>query len=493
MKIFNVEQIRALDAFTIRNEPISSLDLMERAATAFVRWFCEQFVNTRPISIFCGKGNNGGDGLAIARILSQKSYSVKVFIIEHSENASDDFTANKMRLKDHTDPITIRSQEDLPTFHANEIFIDALLGSGLSRPVTGILADVIHFFNYAPNKVIAVDIASGLYADKPNDKNDVIVKPHCTVTFQLPKLAFMMPQNAAFVGSWHLVDIGLHQDYIKSTPTSWFYTDKFSAEAKIISRQKFSHKGTFGHALILAGSYGKMGAAVLSGKACLRSGVGLLSMHIPSCGYDIMQISVPEAMVSVDPEQKYLSSLPDLNSYSAIGIGPGIGQGELTEKALETLLETTKVPLVIDADALNILSKNPSFLNNLPRQTILTPHPKEFQRLAGESKNEYQRLELARNFAHKHEVIICLKGANTAVVLNNGDVHFNSTGNPGMATGGTGDVLTGIITALLAQGYSHTDAAILGVYQHGHAGDKAADKKGQSALIASDVIDYLGW
>ena len=493
MKIFSVEQTSALDAYTIQNEPISSLDLMERASTAFVRWFCEQFVNTRPISIFCGKGNNGGDGLAIARLLCQKSYCVKVFIIEHSENSSEDFQANQLRLKNHLDATIIRSREDLPSFHANEIFIDALLGSGLSRPATGILADVINFLNYAPNKVISVDIASGLYIDKQNDTDDAIVKPHCTVSFQLPKLAFMMPQNAAFVGNWHIVDIGLNEEYIKSTPTSFYYSDKFSAEAKVTPRQKFSHKGTFGHALIFAGSYGKMGAAVLSGRACLRSGVGLLSIHIPACGYDIMQISVPEAMVTVDPEFKYLSTPPDLESYSAIGIGPGIGQDDFTVKMLEELIKKIKAPLIIDADALNILSQNPSLLDKLPKETILTPHPKEFQRLAGKSDNEYHRLELARNFAKKHNVIICLKGANTAVVLSNGDVHFNSTGNAGMATGGTGDVLTGIITALLAQGYSPSTAAILGVYEHGLAGDKAAEKKGQSALIASDVIDCLGW
>ncbi|TDE16221.1 NAD(P)H-hydrate dehydratase [Dyadobacter psychrotolerans] len=493
MKIFKTEQIRQADAYTIANAPISSLDLMERASNTFVRWFCNQFVNTRPIGIFCGKGNNGGDGLAIARLLSEKAYQVKVYIVEHSEDASEDFHANFIRLENHLTSFKIHSEVDLPQIPANMVIIDAMLGSGLSRAATGILAEVIQKLNDAPNKIVSVDIASGLYADRQNEKEDAIIKPHCTVSFQFPKLAFMMPQNAEFVGNWFVADIGLSENFISATPTSYFYTDKSEAECKIIPRKKFSHKGTFGHGLILAGSHGKMGAAILSGRACLRSGIGLLSMHIPGCGYEIMQISIPEAMVTVDPDHKHLSKLPQIESYSAIGIGPGVGKEKVTVQLLATLLKQIKTRLLIDADALNILSENPYLLDHLPEKTVLTPHPKEFQRLAGESKNEYERLELARDFAKKHKVIICLKGANTAVVLSNGDVHFNSTGNAGMATGGTGDVLTGIITSLLAQGYEPEDAAILGVYQHGLAGDKASEIKGQSAMIASDVIDKLGW
>ncbi|NIJ52059.1 NAD(P)H-hydrate dehydratase [Dyadobacter arcticus] len=493
MKILNVSQIRELDAYTIKHEPVSSLDLMERASNAFAGWFTNQFVNTRPVHIFCGKGNNGGDGLAIARILSIKSYDVRVTIIDYTSNASEDFQSNLLRLKDHLQPIHLQSMEDFPGIPANVVCIDALLGSGLSRPVEGILAEVIIKLNGLPNKLVSIDIASGLYADQPNQKEDIIIEPDFTVAFQVPKLAFMLPQNAKFTGDWHLVNIGLSQEYIEKTETPYHYTEKSDAETIIRPRDKFSHKGTFGHALLIAGSYGKMGAAVLSGKACLRSGVGLLTMHLPSCGNDIIQISIPEAMALTDSDAKFITELPDLETYSAIGIGPGIGQNIMTAKMLETLLETAKVSVILDADALNLLSQNRALYDKLPENTILTPHPKEFQRLAGDSINEYDRLEIGRDFALKYKVIICLKGANTAVILPNGDVHFNSTGNPGMATGGTGDVLTGIITSLLAQKYSPAEAAILGVYQHGSAGDRAAEKKGQSALIASDVVDYLGW
>jgi hydroxyethylthiazole kinase-like uncharacterized protein yjeF len=493
MKIFNVEQIRSTDAATIQNEPISSLELMERASNAFVRWFCNQFVNTRPIRIFCGKGNNGGDGLAIARILSTLSYDVKVYIAEYGAHASTDFQSNLERLKNHLQPESIHHIEDFPTISAHAICIDALLGSGLSRPVDGLLAQMIDTLNKLSNNLVAIDIASGLYVDKTNSKTDAIIEPDFTVSFQLPKLAFMLPQNAQYVGDWHLVDIGLSEEYIEKTATSFYFTDKKAAESIIKPREKFSHKGTYGHALILAGSFGKMGAAVLSGKACLRSGVGLLTMHSPGCGYEITQISIPEAMASIDNHSKYISQLPDLETYSAVGIGPGIGQDKATVKVIGELLENVKVPLIIDADALNILSQNRHLLDKLPKNTVLTPHPKEFQRLAGESKDEYDRLEIGKKFAAQHQVIICLKGANTAVILPNGDIYFNSTGNAGMATGGTGDVLTGIITSLLAQKYTPENAAILGVYEHGLAGDKAAEQKGQSALIASDVVKCLGW
>jgi ADP-dependent NAD(P)H-hydrate dehydratase / NAD(P)H-hydrate epimerase len=493
MKIFNVEQIRAMDAYTVAHEPIASIDLMERASQAFVRWFCNQYVNTRPVAVFCGKGNNGGDGLAIARILSSCGYDVQVFIAEYTLNATDDFRQNLFRLGNHFTPHRIHSENDLPQLGKQVVCIDALLGSGLSRPVEGLLSIIINYLNDLPNKLVAVDIASGLYADEPNGPSDVIVKPRYTITFQLPKLAFLLPQNAEYVGEWHAVDIGLSNAYISETATPFYFTDKSAAEKLIKPRQKFSHKGTYGHAILIAGSFGKMGAAVLSAKACLRSGVGLLTLHVPACGYEIAQISVPEAMTTVDEAEKYISKGPDLASATAIGIGPGIGQDGATAKALEKVLDQAKAPLVIDADALNILSGNRHLLYKLPENTILTPHPKEFQRLAGESGNEYERLEKARTFASKYKVIICLKGANTAVVLPNGEVHFNSTGNPGMATGGTGDVLTGIITSLLAQKYPPAEAAILGVYQHGLAGDRAAEARGQTALIASDVVEYLGW
>jgi hydroxyethylthiazole kinase-like uncharacterized protein yjeF len=493
MKILNAQQIRELDAHTINKEPISSLDLMERASFAFVKWFTNCFDISHSIAVFCGKGNNGGDGLAIARILSGKGYQVRVFVVEYTDKYSVDFAENLKRIESHLAVQSIYEISALPLFNPEQIIIDALLGSGLSRTVEGLLKDVISSINEAPATVISVDIASGLYPDKPNTTTDTIIKPDYTVTFQLPKLSFLMPQNAAFTGDWRIVDIGLDAQFIENADTPYYFTDKSAAELLIKKRQKFSHKGTFGHALILAGSYGKMGAAVLSARACLRSGTGLLTVHLPESGYEIMQISLPEAMVSVDVHPKNITELPEIDSFSAIGIGPGMGQEPLTVRALDALLDQIKVPLIMDADGLNILAKHPDLLDKLPVDTILSPHPKEFQRLAGDSRNDFERLELARYFAQKHKVILCLKGAYTAVILSNGDVHFNATGNAGMATGGSGDVLTGILTALLAQQYIPEEAAILGVYQHGLAGDRAADQKTQIAMVASDIIENLGW
>ncbi len=493
MKILSAPQIRDLDAHTIQNEPISSLDLMERASRAFVRWLCARFDNRQPLVFFCGKGNNGGDGLAIARLLSAKGYGVKVYVVDYTDKGSEDFSRNLERLAEHLAVHYIKDKKDLPQLTGDELLIDALLGSGLSRPAEGLLAAVIGAMNDSPARVISVDIASGLYMDRINGKDDAIVRPDYTVSFQLPKLAFMIPHNGPFVGDWQLVNIGLDQDFIQKTETPYFFTDKKSAKKLIRDREKFSHKGTFGHALLLAGSFGKMGAAQLCGGACLRSGAGLLTMHVAGCGYQIIQIALPEAMCTVDIHEKMLTALPDLDSYSAIGVGPGLGKEPQTLQMLEELIEKAKVPMVWDADALNLLSENPELLRKLPEHTVITPHPKEFERLAGESKDDYARLELARNFAQKHKLVVVLKGAHTAVIFPDGTVHFNATGNAGMATGGTGDVLTGILTSLLAQKYDPQDAARLGVYQHGIAGDRAAKARTKVAMIASDIVENLGW
>jgi ADP-dependent NAD(P)H-hydrate dehydratase / NAD(P)H-hydrate epimerase len=493
MKILSASQIRELDAYTIQNEPIGSLDLMERAACAFVKWWCARIDNQRQVVIFCGKGNNGGDGLAIGRLLSAKGYSVRVLVAQYTDSGSNDFQHNLDRARDFLTVKDIAQPKDIPELPADCVVIDALLGSGLSRPVSGLLKEIVTALNQSPAQVVSVDIASGLYPDSPNGPDDPIVRPDFTVSFQLPKLAFMMPHNGPYVGDWQVVDIDLSKDFIKEAKTPYFFTDAATIRSLTRNREKFSHKGTYGHALLIAGSFGKMGAAELAGKACLRSGVGLLTVHVPRCGYAIMQISLPEAMASVDIHEQLITTLPPLDSYSAIGIGPGLGKDPQTLRALANLLKDAEAPIVCDADALNLLAENKELLEKLPENTILTPHPKEFERLTRKSDNDYDRLELAREFAQKHRVIVCLKGAHTAVVWADGTVHFNGTGNAGMATGGSGDVLTGILTALVAQHYRPEDAARLGVFQHGAAGDRAADQRSQVAMIASDIVENLGW
>ena len=519
MKILNVDQICALDQSTIQHEPIAPLNLMERASLAFVDWFVDRYPNTTRTKIFCGLGNNGGDGMAIARLLMEREYPVEVHVVRYAPRESDDFMHNHRRLKLLTDQVNyIEFSRDIPALRHNEVVIDAILGSGLSRPAEGIVKLTIEAINRAPATVVAVDIASGLYADKPNDPADVIIEPDQTVTFQLPKLAFVQPKTGRYVGEWHVVDIRLHKRFIDLAPTPYFYTQPHEARLLLHQRDRFSHKGTFGHALLLAGSWGKIGAAVLASRACLRSGVGLLTVQVPRCGYAVLQTAVPEAMCRPDGHQNVLtgtapirdrtavmrhSDRPDHGGseveslapadYAAVGIGPGIGKAPETLAMLSQLLPTLKKPIVLDADALNLLAENRELLKNVPPNSILTPHPKEFERLTGPWANDYEKLDLLRAFAQENRVVVVLKGAYSAVTAPNGEVHFNATGNPGLSTGGTGDVLTGVLTALLAQGYDPVEAAVLGVYAHGLAGDRVAEQRGPIGMTASDVIDALRW
>jgi len=492
MKILKSSQVRELDAYTIANEPISSWELMERASRKFTQWLLGKFADNRVFHVFCGMGNNGGDGLAISRILSGKGYIVRAYIVRHREKGTPDFELNAEKLKYHLTPVYIDSPSDYMEPQEG-IIIDALLGSGLKNAVTGLLAEVIQRINNSARLIVSVDIASGLYDDRMNDPGDVIITPHYTVAFQCPRLSFVIPQCERFVGEWHVVDIGLSEERMASIETDYFLTTRENLPHLIRKRGKFSHKGTFGHALLLAGSYGKMGAAVLAAKACMRSGAGLLTTFIPRCGYEIMQISLPEAMVLTDTDELRLTGIPSLQHYSAVGIGPGIGTEPDTAAALVSLLQSAGVPVVIDADGLNILAANSEFLAYLKENTILTPHPKEFSRLAGSCSDGFEMIRKAQDFAQKFKVIICLKGAHTAVVLPDRKVYFNTTGNPGMATGGSGDVLTGVVLGLLAQGYAPEVAARLAVFKHGEAGDHAAARKSGSALIASDLVEYLTW
>ncbi|MBO0932048.1 NAD(P)H-hydrate dehydratase [Fibrella aquatilis] len=498
MKILDVDQIRQLDQYTILNEPIAPIQLMERASQAFTNWFMAHYDTKTAVKVFCGLGNNGGDGLAIARMLIQAAYNVEVFVVRYAPRESDDFAHNHRRLKLLTNPIYIENGGDIPTLRHSDVVIDAILGSGISRPAEGIVRAVIEAINRAPACVVSVDMASGLYANSATEPGEITITPDHTVTFEMPKLAMMLPGNAKSVGEWHVVDIGLHQRFIDQSPTPYYYTTRDEARLLLRRRERFSNKGTFGHALLLVGSYGKIGAGVLAARACLRSGVGLLTVQVPRCGYGILQTAVPEVMCRPDVHERLLTGPsevegPALADYAAVGIGPGIGKAPETARFLREVLTNCRKPVVVDADALNLLAEQRDLMGLLPENSILTPHPKEFERLTQRWQNDYDKLEILRDFAQRKQVIVVLKGAHTAVALPNGDVHFNSTGNPGMSTGGTGDVLTGVLTALLAQGYDPVEAAVLGVFAHGHAGDLAAKQHGEVGLTASDVTDSLQW
>ena len=497
MKIPNIKAARAADAYTIENEPISSVDLMERAATQIYFWLMHNLKSKEvSIKIFCGMGNNGGDGLVLARLLATNDIFAQVYIVHVSENFSHDCEVNYERLKAIPDvPIFgIFSREDFPKIDDNDIVIDALFGSGLNRPLDGLAADIVNHINDNQSIRIAIDIASGLNGDAINrvcTQDIPIVHADYTVSMQFPKMAFLYPENEPFVGKWEVLDIKIHPDYIENVETTNFYTTADVVRPLLHRRGKHSHKGTYGHALLIAGSTGKTGAALLASESCLRSGVGLLTTHLPKSAMLPLQVYLPEAMISPDNSDNYFSQVPDLQPYNAVGVGPGLGKAEETVNALKHLIQEVKVPMVLDADALNIISENKTWLSFLPERSIITPHPKEFERLFGKTDNSQQRLELQREMSKQYNIIIVLKGANTSITFPNGSCFFNSTGNPGMATAGSGDVLTGIILSLLAQRYTPEEAAIIGVFMHGRAGDKAAEKLGMEAMIASDISKSL--
>jgi len=495
MKLFTCQQISEIDRLTIKLEPISSIDLMERASGVFVDWIAQNISTDHPVYIFAGPGNNGGDAMAIARMLAPMNFSCTVFLSSFGHELKGDSATNWNRLEEQNlvSLMKIDSENEIPEVPVEAVVIDGLFGSGLNKPLSGLAKEIVRKINQSGATVISIDLPSGLFGED-NSKNDLsgVIKANHTLTFQFPKISFFFPENAEKIGDWEVLPIGLHPEAILQTESKIFRLTKTYLSGTIKKRAKFSHKGTYGHSLMIAGSYGKMGAAVLSSKACLRAGVGLLTSHIPHSGYQILQNSVPEAMTSIDPSETVFSSLPDLSHYNAIGIGPGLDTKPETIHAFYELLQTKPKKLVIDADALNILSENKEWFSLLPENSILTPHPKEFERLVGPTENSYDRLLKQIDFSMRYKIILICKGAHTCITVPDGSVFFNSTGNPGMATGGSGDVLTGILLGLMSQDYSPEETALIGVYIHGLAGDLAAIELGQHALIAGDLINKLG-
>ena len=497
IKIFPVKQVSLIDKFTIENEPVLSLNLMERAAGQLFKWIQNSFPDKK-IKIFTGPGNNGGDSLALARMLIEDHRDVVIYLVNPSGKFSKDTKINLEKLLKiiSKDKIIYLSDENtvFQDLSANDLVIDGLFGSGLNRPLEGLPLKVVEHINNSDATVISIDIPSGLFGeDNRTNNHDSVVNADYTLTFQFPKLSFLLADYGEHTGYWEVLDIGLHPKAIEQFETDWYYVTTKDITKRLKVRKRFSHKGNYGHALLMAGSYGKMGAAILASRGCMRSGAGLLTVHVPHYGYHIIQIASPEAMVSIDRSDILITEFPDLNNFNAVGIGPGIGTKPNTVTALKDLLNSIgNRAMVIDADALNIISENKELLDILPENSILTPHPKEFDRLAGTSSSHFERLEKAVTFAKEHKVVIVLKGAFTITILPDGRCLFNSTGNPGMATAGSGDVLTGIILGLLAQNYSPEDAAMAGVFIHGLAGDIAAGEDSESGVIASEIIDHLG-
>ena len=492
MKFFHTSTIKELDAYTIEHEPIASIDLMERAARVLTGAILERYAGCR-FAVFSGPGNNGGDGLAVARMLAVTGCAVQVWLIDPKDRLSTDCAVNFLRLRESGVEVQlVQDTFSMPSFDKNVIIVDALFGSGLNKPVReGIFVSVINGINASGCRVVAVDMPSGLMCEEKRPLCGVVVNADVTLTLQFPKLSLLMPENGQFTGDMEILDIALSQEGIADTPSHLFFTDEKEIKALLKPRGRHAHKGNFGRALLIAGSRGMAGASVLAARAALRSGAGLLTVHVPVCNNVIVQSCVPEAMTSIDSNECCFSDDIDVSKYNAVAVGPGLGQGKESEAALLRLIGNCTAPMVVDADALNILSRNKEWLHRLPAGSVLTPHPGEFERLFGKATSRYQAIESVRAVARDCGIVIVLKGAYTTIIAPDGNLYFNSTGNSGMATGGSGDVLTGILLSLLAQGYDSAAAARIAVYLHGLAGDMAAMDKGQTALVAGDIVDYL--
>ncbi|MGB1309181.1 MAG: NAD(P)H-hydrate dehydratase [Oceanihabitans sp.] len=494
MKIFSREQIYEGDKLTATKQNITSTELMERAATQIFNWMHLRMQGAQvPIHVFCGIGNNGGDGLVLARHLITHGYNVNTYVINYSDKRSKDFLINYDRIKNVSKswPKLLTNDQEFPEINPDDIIVDAVFGIGLNRPIVNWVKLLFQHFKASKAFTLSIDIPSGVFPDQVPENETDVVWANYTLSFQTPKLLFFLPETAKYTVQWEVLDIGIDPEYLYTTPTAYELIGKMEVLPAYRPREKFSNKGNFGHALIVGGSYGKIGAVTLASRAALSAGTGLVTAFTPKCGYTILQTTIPEIMVNTDANEKILTNIKTTVTPTVVAFGVGAGTAMKTIEAFENFLKTNKAPLVIDADGINILSKKKSLLKLLAPQSVLTPHPKELERLIGSWKDDFDKLNKVKAFSIKYNVIIVVKGANTITIYKDKG-YVNTTGNPGLATAGTGDVLTGIITGLIAQNYEPLAASIFGVYLHGRAADIAVEDFGYQSLIASHVIDYLG-
>jgi len=492
IKVLTSDQLHAADQYTMDHEPVLSIDLMERAAHSLQFSITEE-IKISPHSafyIFCGYGNNGGDGLALGRLLYPDAESVNIFCLADKKQHTPDFNTNferliKIPMVNH---FLIKNENDFPAIPENAVIIDAIFGSGLNKPLSGLPKKLVKFLNEQKSKRIAIDIPSGLFAD--HFTADISFHADHTITFHSPKFSFLFADNYESIGDVHTADIGLNKEFIASLPVKNFLLEEHDIRVRLQSRKKFDHKGKFGHAFIHAGNIGKMGAAIMCARACARTGAGLTTAHIPQNQSSLLNIAVPEVMTEEYSNSHALDL--DLSKFSSFAFGPGIGTHDHQRGTFFSLLKKISACAVFDADALNLLSEEKNWWKLIPENSILTPHPKEFERLAGKTSNWEERHNHQLKLSTEHSLFIILKGALTCITTPEGYSFFNPTGNPAMAKGGSGDVLTGMIVSLLAQHYSPQDACIISVYLHGLAADLAVEYESAESLLASDIIDRIG-
>lgn len=494
MKILSPEQLKRVETQTITIQDIELINLMERAANAILNWLKSKIdVSKNSFTIICGVGNNGGDGLALGRLLWEEKAHVKIYLQKNNTYSLDNLS-NQKRLKDLKIPFEYYGESTKLEIIPNSILIDAIFGYGLNRPIGDEWKPIIDQINQSPNTVISVDVPSGLFCDQLNSEKDPIVESEVTLTFQTPKLSLLIPENQQYINEFEILDISLDLESIEKEESQLGYFSMNYVPQFYFKRPKFSHKYDYGNVLVIGGSYGKIGATMLVAKAVLKSGAGLVTLYVPKCGYSVIQTAFPEAMVQTDFSEELITKFPNVERYDTIVIGPGMGTDEKTYRAFEEFLSENDLSdkkLIIDADGINLLSQHPNLLENLPKETILTPHDKELERLIGEWENSYQKIEKIQSFVQSHELVIVAKGFITQTFLVNGEAYFNSSGNPGMATAGSGDVLAGIIAGLYAKQYNASEAAIFGVYLHGFSGDLASQQLGEESIMSTDLINYI--
>lgn len=496
MKIFTTENIRNIDRVTIEDEGVSSMELIHRVAEGVVNEILSRWSPSKPTMVFAGAGNNGADALIVAKLLIQAGFNPHVVLINVQGNSlSRDCRECRDELlrMGNVAMTEIVHTSHIPTLTPDHLVIDGLFGTGLRNPLDGGYKAMARYINESGATVVSIDVPSGMFGDWNSRilARDV-VHADLTVAVQFPRLAFFLSDNASLVGRWTTVDIGLSRRAIEQTATKYFLIEKEDVRRVLKPRPDFCSKADFGHALLFAGCYGMMGAAVLASRGALRAGVGKLTVHSPRCGFSVLQTAVPEALFLPDANDNVISNMSPRVNYTAIGVGPGIGTNDATRGAVETLIKTIERPMVIDADALNIIARNPALIDHIAPGSILTPHAGEFDRIFGSQASAETRLLRALEVSHKYKLIIVLKGRYSATVRPDGKVFFNSTGSAAMATAGSGDVLTGIITSLLAQGYKSEIAATAGVYIHGLAGDIAARSEGDYGTSAGDIAAAVG-
>lgn len=502
MKIFTSEDIRTIIAKSLEADGSTVAELAEKVAEGVAADILARWRPTKRTFVFAGPGLNGAYGLATARKLAEAGFSPEVFLFNiRGKMLSPDCK----RLRDEVEKVPgltlteVVNTFDPPQLPSSALVVDALFGVENHQPLAGGFVSLVRYINESRTTVVSIDLPSGLFSDwNPNGVNRDIIHANTTVAVGFPHLCFLMDENAELVGQWKVLDVGFDEGVVREMPTKFHLVERADIKRVLRPRSEFCNKNDLGHALLIAGSYGMVGAATLAARGALRSGAGKVSVYSASCAYSPLQTSVPEAMFIGDKGKFMVGAInpatfpQSAKGNLAVAIGPGLGTNDATAAAVESFIKSWDKPMVVDADALNIIAMKRDLLNHLPLLSVLTPHDGEFDRLFDAQFNHERRILKAIEMSAAYNILILLKGRYSALVRPDGKVFFNFSGNPGMATGGSGDVLTGVIAGFMAQGLKPEVASIVAAFVHGEAGDLAAEEQGEYGMTSGDIASKIG-